>query len=90
MNLNKIIKPIEGFLKNHWQKWTILIILAMIVYLGLMLYKYVYKPLYQPEVIVIRKLEIKENLYNSLLEEFSQKQKNIIEIFNKNYLDPFK
>ncbi|MDP2947567.1 MAG: hypothetical protein Q8N88_05625 [Nanoarchaeota archaeon] len=89
MNLNKIIKPIERFLKNHWQKWTILVILGMIVYLGSMLYKYVYMPLYQPEEIVIQKLEIQENLYNSLLEKFSQKQKNIIEIFNKNYLDPF-
>ena len=89
MNLNKIIKSIKGFLSAHWQRWTILVILAMIIYLGFMLYKYVYKPIYHPEEVVVQKLEIKENLYNSLLEKFSQKQKNIIEILSKNYLDPF-
>jgi uncharacterized membrane protein len=89
MDISNIIKSTERFLKNHWQRLTILVIFAMIIYLGFMLYRYVYKPIYQPEEIVVQKLEIKENLYNSLLEKFSQKQKNIIEIFNKNYLDLF-
>lgn len=90
MDIGNIIKSIERFLKNHWQRLTILVIFAMIIYLGFMLYEYVYRPAYRPEEIVVQKLEIKENLYNSLLAEFSQKQKNIIEIFDKNYLDLFK
>jgi len=90
MNPNKIIKSFERFLKNHWQKWTILAILAMIIYSVSIFYKYAYKPIYNFEGIDIQKLEIKERLYGSLMNNSIQKQNNLVEIFNKNYLSPFK
>jgi hypothetical protein len=90
MDSNRFIKSIMDFLKKHWQGWTILAILVMIVYLGLTLYNYVYKPLYQPEKVVLEQPVIKESLYKSLMDNFAQRQKSIIEIFGKNYLDPFK
>jgi len=90
MNFNKIIKSSERFLRTHWRKWTILAILAMIIYSGFIFYKYAYKSIYDSEQNGTQKLEIKEELYKSLMNQSIQKQNNLIEIFNKNYLNPFK
>lgn len=90
MNLNKFIKSFERFLKNHWRKWTILVILAMIISSAFIFYIYAYKPLYNFGAVDVQKLEIKEGLYESLMNDSAQKKINLVEIFNKNYLNPFK
>ncbi|MFH1129384.1 MAG: hypothetical protein V1686_01455 [Patescibacteria group bacterium] len=90
MNQDKSIRTIFKFIKNRWRLWTILVFLVIIIYLGVVFYKYVYVPIYSPQEAVSQRLEIKENIYDILINKLSQQEKNISEIFNKNYLNPFK
>jgi len=90
MDLKKISKSINNFFAKNWKKWTIFMILAILVYAGYVSYKYVYKPLYGQKEIAAFKLEIRKSVYNELMESYAQKQQTIDNIINKNYLDPFK
>ncbi len=90
MNQNKLIKSVSIFFKNHWRIWTILMFVVIIMYLGIVFYKYIYTPIYSPQEIMPPRLEIKESIYNALINKFSQQENNINEILNKNYFDPFK
>lgn len=86
----KIFKNFLNFCKKHWKKWTILLILAILVYIGFIFYKYVYKPVYKPEYVVPEKLEINEKDYEFIMEAYLEKEVNIENILNKNYYNPFK
>lgn len=90
MKNRNILKPIKKFCKKHWQKWTILAILAMIIYVGFIFYQCVYKPIYQIGELEFQRLEIKEQIYQELMDSYSQRQKNINKILTKTYIDPFK
>lgn len=90
MDLEKILKQIETIFKDHWRKWTILAIGVMIIYLGFVFYQYVYKPVYKTKEAVFQKTEIKQSIYDRVMDTYFQKEKNIEEIFNKNYIDIFR
>lgn len=90
MKQNKFLKAIKDFLKKHWQKWTILIIGAMVVYIGFVFYLYVYKPIYKPEGLKLQKLEIEDKVYQNIIDIYQQRKENIDIIFNKEYIDVFK
>lgn len=90
MKSKKILKAVEKFLKKHWQKWTILAILAIVVYIGIVFYLYVYKPAFQPQESTPLKLEIDKETYQEVMEHYNQKQEIINQIMNKEYINPFK
>jgi len=86
----KSLKTIEKLLKNHWKKWTILAILAIIIYIGFLFYSYIYKPIYQPKDLVPEKLEIDKETYQELINYYNSKQENINRIISKEYPNIFK
>jgi len=90
MNFKNITKSITDFLAKNWKKWTIFVILAMVIYVGIVAYLYVYKPLYAQKQVSPFQLEIKNNIYRQLMDNYAQKQQIIDKINNKSYLDPFK
>ena len=90
MNLKRLAKQMEIICKDHWRKWTILAIGVMIIYLGFVFYQYVYKPVYKTKEVISQKTEIKQGIYDRVMDAYFQKEKNIEEIFNKNYIDIFK
>lgn len=90
MKVRKILKPIENFFKKYWQNWTILAILAMVIYISFILYQYIYKPIYQPRKITPQRLEIEKQIYQEVMDLYSQRQENISKIINKEYPNPFK
>lgn len=90
MKTKRILKVIENFLKKHWPKWTILAILGIIVYLGFVFYLHIFKPVYQPEELLLQKLEIKKQTHQEIMELYNQQEENINQIINKDYNDPFK
>lgn len=90
MKREKILKLIENFFKKHWQKWTILAILGIIIYTGFIFYQYVYKPLYQPRELPLQKLEINKKNYQEIMDFYYQQEENIDKIINKTYPNPFK
>lgn len=90
MKNKKFLKPIKSFFGKHWQKWTIILILGIIIYIGFIFYQYIYKPIYQPRELVPQRLEIKEEIYQELMDFYSQQEEKINEILNKTYPNPFK
>ena len=90
MKNKKSLKPIKDFLKKYWQKWTIIIILGIIIYIVFVFYQYIYKPVYQPEELMPQRLEIKEGIYQEIMNFYYQQGENINIILNKNYPNPFK
>jgi len=88
--MKKTLKQINKFLENNWQKWTILVILGIVIYILIIFYSLVYKPVYKPEVITSEKLEIKTQVYEDIMSFHEQKQENIDQIISKKYLDIFK
>jgi hypothetical protein len=90
MKPKNILKSIKIFLSKHWKKWTIFAILAIVIYAGFVSYEYIYKPLYVQNEITPFKLEIKKAVYQSIMDNYAQKQEIIDKIINKNYSDPFK
>lgn len=90
MKLRKNLKPIGKFLKKYWKNWTILAILGIIIYTGFIFYQYIYKPIYQPRELMLHRLEIKKQIYQEIMDSYFQRQENITEILNKNYLNPFR
>jgi hypothetical protein len=90
MDLKKISKSIRNFFTKHWKKWTIFAFLAILVYVGFIFYKYVYKSLYEQREVAPFKLEIKKATYQSIMDDYLGKGEKINQITNKNYLDPFK
>lgn len=88
--MKKTLKQINKFLENNWQKWTILVILGIVIYVLIIFYSLVYKPVYMPEVVTSEKLEIKTQTYEDIMSFHEQKQENIDQIVNKEYLDIFK
>lgn len=90
MKKEKFLKPIKKFFKKHWPKWTILVILGIIIYTGFVFYQYIYKPIYQPRELLPQKLEIDKEIYQEIMDFYSQQEKNINEILNKIYPNPFK
>lgn len=75
---------------KYWKKWTIFVILAMVIYVGFLIFQYVYKPIYKPEQTTIQRLEINKTVYNEIMKAYSESQENINRIINKNYPNPFK
>lgn len=90
MNIKKLLKVVKIFCKKHWLKWTILAILGIIVYLGFVFCQYIYKPIYQPRELFPKRLEIKQQIYQEIMDFYSQQQENINKIINKTYPNPFK
>ncbi len=90
MNLKRISKSIGNFFLRYWRKWTILAILAMVIYIGIVVLQYVYKPIYQPKKVEAGGLEIKRGIYRDIMDSYSKSQDIINEVINKNYADPFK
>ena len=90
MNPKNLFKKTQKIFEIHWRKWTILAILGMIIYLGFTFYKYIYKPIYKPQATPFLQIEIKQDIYEKVMEVYFQKQENLNEILNKNYLDIFK
>lgn len=90
MKMKESLKPVENFLKKHWQKWTILAILGIVIYAGFVFYQYVYKPVYQPRELTPTKLEIDKEIYQEIMEFYNQREGNINQIINKDYNNPFK
>lgn len=90
MNPRNLFKKTQKIFEIHWRKWTILVILGMIIYLGFIFYKYIYKPIYKPQAISSLQIEIKQDIYKKVMEVYFQKRENLNEILNKNYLDIFK
>jgi len=90
MDIKKILKSIKEFLGKHWRKWTILAIGGMVVYSGFVFYQYIYRPIYKPQEIPSQRIEIKEELYQKLMDFYLKYQDNINEIINKEYPNPFK
>jgi hypothetical protein len=83
-------KKIGKVFIRHWRKWTLLAICGMIIYLGFLFYEYIYQPIYQPGEIVSVQREIAKQVYQKVMDAYFQKQENINQVFNKNYLDIFK
>lgn len=75
---------------KYWKKWTIFVILAMVIYVGFLIFQYVYKPIYKPEETTIQRLEINKTVYNEIMKKYSESQENINKIINKDYPNPFK
>lgn len=90
MNLNGLLKPIKKFFVKYWRKWTILAVLAIFIYIGLIFYKYIYVPIYQAKEIPSYKLEIKRSAFQGIMENYAKRQETIIRIINKDYPNPFK
>lgn len=90
MKKKKFLKLIKDFLGRHWHKWTIIVILGIIIYIGFTFYQYIYEPIYQPRELMPQRLEIKEEIYQEVMEFYSQQEDNINEILNKTYPNPFK
>lgn len=90
MNNKKKLRALKNFCKRHWRKWTILIILAMVVYVVFIFYQYIYKPIYQTKEIVSKKLEIRKDVYQDIMDLYLQRQSNAEEAINKTYPDPFR
>jgi len=67
-----------------------LAIFGMIIYLGSIFYQYIYKPFYGAKEIISQKIEIKESVYQRVMDAYFQEGKNINETFNKIYIDIFK
>ena len=89
MNIKNFLKSIKEFFEKHWRRWTILAILAMVIYIGLIFYQYIYKPIYQSREVTAQRLEIKKNIYQQIMDYYSKIGENINQIFNKNYSNPF-
>lgn len=89
MNFNKAIKSLNNFFENHWKKWTIFAILAIVFYAGFICFKYIYNPIYKQKEITPFKLEIKKSAYQSIMDNYDKKQEIIDKINNKIYKDPF-
>ena len=90
MKKNRFLKAIKNLLKEHWQKWTIIAILGIILYVGFVFYFYIYKPVYQPRELTPQKLEINKKVYQEIMDFYFQQEENINEIINKEYPNPFK
>jgi hypothetical protein len=90
MSKKKRLKALRNFCKKHWRKWTILIILAMVVYAGFIFYQYIYKPIYQPREIIPKKLEIRKDIYQDVMDSYFERQGEAEKAINKIYPDPFK
>jgi uncharacterized protein YpmS len=84
------LKSIKNRTTKYWRRWTIFVILAMVIYVGLLIFQYVYKPIYKPEETTIQRLEINKNVYNEIIRTYSESQENINRIINKDYPDIFK
>lgn len=90
MDFKKTAKSIRNLFIKHWKKWTIFAFLAILVYIGFIFYKYVYKSLYEQREVSPFKLEIKKAAYQSIMDKLLNRGEKINQITNKNYLDPFK
>jgi len=90
MDIKKIVKFLEHLLSKHWKKWTILVILAMFIYIGIVAYKYVYGPIYASKEVTAQRLEIKRSAYQQIMNTYSESQETVNELINKTYPDPFK
>lgn len=90
MELGKILRAIKRFLSKHWSRWTILAILAMVIFIGFIFYQYIYKPIYQSREFEPKILEIKKDVYQELMDLYFQRQENINRIITREYADPFK
>lgn len=90
MSLKKILKFTKKFLSKHWKKWTILVVLGMLVYIGFIFYEYIYKPLYYPREVTTQKLEIKKEIYHQIMNSYLESQENLNKIISKEYQNPFK
>ncbi|MFZ5559197.1 MAG: hypothetical protein ACOZAL_00125 [Patescibacteria group bacterium] len=90
MSIRRILKLIREFSGKHWRKWTILAILAMVTYIGFIFYQYIYKPIYKSQETSIQRIEIKQELYQKLMDSYLQSENNINKIINKDYPDPFR
>lgn len=64
-------------------------ILAIVIYAGYISYEYIYKPIFVQNEIMPFTLEIKKPAYQSIVDNYTQKQEIIDNIINKNYPDPF-
>ena len=76
----KILKPIKEFCKKYWQKWTILAVLGMVIYIGFIFYQYIYTPIYQPSDVMPQRLEIKKEIYQQVMDFYFERGENIEEI----------
>jgi len=65
-------------------------ILAMFVYIGLMVFRYIYRPIYEPKETTIQRLEINKTVYNEIMRSYSNNEEEINKIINKDYPNPFK
>ena len=90
MNRKKRLKALKDFCKTHWRKWTILVFLAMVAYISLVFYQCIYRPIFQPIEIVPQKLEIKEQVYQEIMDSYFERKTNVENIIKKNYPNPFK
>lgn len=90
METKKSLKLIKRFFKKHWLKWTILVVLGIIIYTGIIFYQYIYKPIYQPEELTPQKLEIDIKTYQKVMDSYYQEEENIDKILNKKHLDLFR
>ncbi len=90
MQIKKSLKTIETFLAKYWQKWTILVILVMVICIGFILYQYIYKPIYQFKEITAQRLEIRKDIYQELADSYLEIQDNINRIINNDYPNIFK
>ena len=90
VDFKKTFKSIKNFFAKHWKKWTIFAFLAILIYVGFVFYKYVYRSLYEQKEVAPFKLEIKKTLYQSIVNNYSDKIEEINRINTKNYLNPFK
>ena len=84
------LKSIKGFFGKHWRRWTILAILVMVIYIGLIFYQYIFRPIYQPKAVTTQRFEIKKDIYQQIMDSYSKVEENINKITNKDYSDPFK
>ena len=87
---NKTILLLKNIFKKILTNWTILVFLAIVIYIGLGFYNSVYKPIYRPTEMPSQKLKIQSKVYEKIMDIFSQREKNINEILNKNYQDQLK
>ena len=90
MDIRKILKPIKNLFSKSWKRWTILAILAMVVYIGFILYQFIYKPVYQFREPTSQRLEINKNHYQKIMETYSKSSDIINDLVNRSYPDPFK
>ena len=90
MNIKNLPKSIKGFFGKYWKKWTILVVLAMLIYIGFIFYQYVYKPIYQLREVSAQRFEIEKNIYEQIMDSYSKVEENINKTINKDYSDPFK